>query len=177
VVEPDPASQAWRGGPPPKSRLGEQLFALGGSWRRALLSGAVALACGAALAWIVRRDSLGSAAAWERWLAFPLAFGFVLPALEVRRQLRGQAAIWTGALELRAGGQSRFEPWDHARAWRRSQEFGDFDLIVRFARTDDAAPAGVTLTCESHAQREAIIARLIEADVDSDPWLDDPRKG
>ena len=175
-MEQESSSQAWRAGPPPKSRLGRRLFTLGGSWRRALLGGAIALACGLALAWIVHRDQWGDAVAWQRWLTLPLAFGFVLPALEVRRQLRGQAAIWTGALELRAGGQSRFEPWDRARAWRRSQEFGEFDLIVRFARADDAAPAGVTLSCESHAQREAIIALLIEQDVASDPWLDDPRK-
>jgi len=171
------SSQAWRAGPPRKSRLGQKLFTLGGSWRRATFDGAIALTCGLALAWIVRRDQLGSAAAWERWLAFPLAFGCVLPALEVRRQLRGQAAIWSGALELRAGGRSRFDAWSTARAWRRTTEFGEFDLIVRFARSDDAAPAGVTLSCESHAQREAIVELLIEADVETDPWLDDPRKG
>ncbi len=89
------------------------------------------------------------------------------------RESRGSLAVWHGALELRYRGRSRFWPWPRARAWRRSDEC---DVIIAFARADDAPTESVVVVCESRAQREAIIARLIESDVATDPWLDDPRR-
>lgn len=161
-------AQSWRAGPPPRSRLGQRIFALGGSRRRAALHGVVALAATAVAVGLFRQGGRALTLA-------PLALALVA-LLAARRQLRGFVVVWSEALELRSGSRSRFEPWANARAWRRSQEFGEFDLLIRFARTRDARPVGVTLSCETHAQREAAIACLLAVDVPPDPWLDDPRK-
>ncbi|MSR46502.1 MAG: hypothetical protein EXS13_05495 [Planctomycetes bacterium] len=164
----DDGSDAWRAGPPRKSRLGVRLFTLGGSngWAAVHLL-IVACAIGGS-AWLARAGQ-----PMFRWLPLPLAFVSLSAA---RRQLRGLVAVWTGALELRSSGRSRFEPWGNARAWRRSSEFGEFDLIVRFAQAADADAAGVTISCTTHSQREAIVECLLTADVPHEPWLDDPRK-
>ncbi len=189
----DAEPEAWRAGAAKaKSRLGARLFSLGGSQPRAAFMFLLGVALFVPASWIVvldaaRRQRPWAPAVWRDaadsgaapalplvlialFLAAPAGLFFLRLAW---RELRGAVVIWHGALELRARGRSRFWPWTQGRAWRRAEAF---DLVVAFASAAESQSESVVVTCESRAQREAIVARLIEADVDADPWLDDPRR-
>ncbi|MBL8840942.1 MAG: hypothetical protein JNL90_05355 [Planctomycetes bacterium] len=190
----DASSQAWRAGEAAaKSRLGQRLFSLGGSRSRAALLLFLALLLLLPSGWIVVGDATArerpwAPAAWRTsgaehaappplllvvaalFLAAPAGLFFLRLAW---REMRGAVVVWQGALELHARGRSRFWPWARGRAWRRADAF---DLVVAFATSPEAPSESVVISCESQAQREAIVARLIESDVAADPWLDDPRR-
>jgi hypothetical protein len=187
----DRSEQSWRAGPPPRSRLGERLFQLGGSLRhglRLLLISVVLLAAGGAsvahhlstterpFAWLSRPERDASHAGRP---LFVLSLFLLLPAglyfgHLAWRESRGAVGVWREALELHARGRRRFLPWGTARSWRRA---GDEDVVIEFARDPDLPGERIAVTCESRTQREAIVALLIEHDAPHDPWLTDPREG